>query len=146
MQPGLKDNEYVVVNKVAYLFHPPERGDVVVFHFPLNTRVDYIKRVIGVPGDTIKIDGTHVWVNGVLLDEQRYVSMPSNPKGSTWKVPPDKYYVMGDNRPVSDDSRYWDYVPRNFIVGKAVAVYWPINQWKFIDSYPSVYAKVKVSK
>jgi signal peptidase I len=144
MEPGLNDNEYVIVNKMAYLFHAPERGDVIVFHYPLNTSEDFIKRIIGLPGDTIKVDSTHVWVDGVLLKES-YISAPANPLAQTWKVPANEYFVLGDNRPVSDDSRDWGYVPKNFIVGKAVVVYWPLKNWEFINTYPTVYAAIKVS-
>jgi signal peptidase I len=145
MQPGLNTNEYVVVNKMAYLFHAPERGDVIVFHFPRDTRQDFIKRIIGIPGDTVQIDSTHVWVNGVLLNEP-YISAPANPVAKIWKVPPGDYIVMGDNRLVSDDSRYWDYVPKDFIVGKAVMVSWPLPNWQFINTYPTVYAQIKTGK
>jgi signal peptidase I len=142
MEPGLTSNEFVMVNKVAYLFQSPQRGDVIVFHYPRNTSVDYIKRIIGIPGDTIKIDSTRVWVNGVLLKES-YISEPINPRAKTWQVPANSYFVMGDNRPVSDDSRYWDYVPKDFIVGKAAMIYWPTANWQFINTFPSVYAQVK---
>lgn len=140
MQPGLVTNEYVVVNKALYLFQAPERGDVIVFHFPRNTSVDFIKRIIGIPGDTVRMDSTHVWVNGVLLNEP-YISAPSNPVAREWKVPPNDYFVMGDNRPESDDSRYWDFVPKNEIVGKASIVYWPLSNWQFINTYSTVYAQ-----
>jgi signal peptidase I len=144
MQPGLTSDEYVLVNKAAYLFHQPERGDVIVFHYPRDTRQDYIKRIIGLPGDTIQIDSTHVWVNGELLNEP-YITIPANPFAKIWKVPANSYFVLGDNRLVSDDSRYWDYVPKDFIVGKAVIVYWPIKDWKFINTYPSVYTQIKAN-
>lgn len=144
MRPGLSTNEYVLVNKVAYLFHVPERGEVIVFHAPPDTSKDFIKRVIGVPGDVIRTDSTDVWVDGKKLKEP-YISIPANPTAQTWTVPPNDYFVMGDNRDVSDDSRYWGYVPKDFIVGKAVMVYWPFNDWEFVNTYPSVYAQVKVS-
>ncbi|HYA99833.1 MAG TPA: signal peptidase I [Ktedonobacteraceae bacterium] len=141
MEPGLLNGQYVLVNKLAYLFHTPERGDVIVFHFPKDTNVDLIKRVIGVPGDVIVIDGKSVRVNGVLLNEP-YIMAPMNPAGNKLVVPPDDYFVMGDNRPVSDDSRDWGFVPKNYIVGKAVLVYWPITNWHFINTYESVYSKI----
>ena len=144
MQPGLHDNEYVLVNKIAYLFHAPERGDVIVFHFPLDTSKDFIKRVIGLPGDTITIDSTSVKVDGILLNEP-YISERANPQGQRWTVPVNSYFVMGDNRPASDDSRDWGYVPRDDIVGKAVIVYWPLGNWELINTYPTVYAQIKVS-
>jgi len=142
MQPSLQNDEYVLVNKALYLLHPPERGDVIVFHNPNNTSVDFIKRVIGLPGDTVQIDANHVTVNGVPLNEP-YISAPAAMVANTWKISPGKYFVLGDNRPVSDDSRYWGCVPQSYIVGKAVAVYWPTKNWEFISTYPSVYAQVK---
>lgn len=145
MEPTLNSNEYVLVNKALYLLRPPERGDVIVFHNPNNTSVDFIKRVIGLPGDTIQVDNARVLVNGVALNEP-YISSPSTPVTNTWKVPPDKYFVLGDNRPVSDDSRYWGCVPKDLIVGKAVVIYWPTSNWEFINNYSSVYAQVKTNQ
>ena len=144
MEPGLNNDEYVIVNKMAYLFHAPERGDVIVFHFPLNTSEDFIKRIVGLPGDTVKVDSTHVWVDGVLLKEP-YISSSANPLAQTWKVPSNEYFVLGDNRPVSDDSRDWGFVPKDYIVGKAAVVYWPLKNWEFINTYSTVYAAIKVS-
>jgi signal peptidase I len=141
MLPGLQNNQYVLVNKLAYLFHVPERGDVIVFHWPVDTNKDLIKRVIGVPGDVIVIDNKTVRVNGVLLNEP-YIMAPANPTGNTWVVPPNDYFVMGDNRQVSDDSRDWGFVPKSYIIGKAVFVYWPLNSWHFINTYSSVYSKI----
>ena len=141
MQPGLNSNQYVLVNKLSYLFHAPERGDVIVFHWPVDTNKDLIKRVIGVPGDVIVIDKTRVWVNGALLTET-YIKAPANPAGNRWVVPSNAYFVMGDNRLVSDDSRDWGFVPKSYIIGKAVLVYWPFNSWHFIDTFQSVYSSV----
>jgi len=144
MEPGLRTEQYVLVNKIAYSFAAPARGDVVVFHSPQNTSNDFIKRVIGLPGDIITIDSTYVWVNGTLLHEP-YISAAANPFGKKWVVPANSYFVLGDNRPVSDDSRYWDYVPKDFIVGKAVLIYWPMSSWQLINTYPNVYIPIKVS-
>ena len=144
MQPSLTDNQFVLVNKLAYLFHAPERGDVIVFHWPKETTKDLIKRVIGLPGDTIVITEKTVQVDGVVLKEP-YVPMPGNPNGQRLVVPPNDYFVLGDNRPVSDDSRDWGYVPRSYIIGKAVLVYWPVNNWQIINTYSAVYSTIKVS-
>jgi signal peptidase I len=144
MVPGLQNNQYVMVNKIAYLFHQPERGDVIVFHFPLQTNEDFIKRVIGLPGDTVRISGTSVWVDGVKLNEP-YISQPVNPFGRTWVVPKGDYFVLGDNRPISYDSRFWGFVPQYDLVGKAVMVYWPLNTWKLINTFPNVFAAIKVN-
>ncbi len=126
MQPNLQTNEYVLVNKTAYLFHQPDRGDVIVFHYPFNTQIDYVKRIIARPGDTIDLDSTTVRVNGVLLKEP-YISMPVNAIAIHRKLGPNEYFVMGDNRNNSGDSRNWGPLDGQFIVGKAIMVYWPIN-------------------
>ena len=110
MEPGLTDGQYVMVNKIAYLLHGPARGDVIVFHNPQKSDEDLVKRVIGLPGDIVTTDSTNVWVNKVLLNEKAYINAPANtplnPSAQTWHVPPDQYSVLGDNRPVSFDSRY----------------------------------------
>ena len=126
MQPSLKNNQFVLVNKLAYLFHTPERGDVIVFHWPRDTNKDLIKRV----------------VDGVVLNEP-YISMPANPIAQRWVVPPNDYFVMGDNRQVSDDSRDWGFVPKSYIIGKAVLVYWPLNNWQIINTYSVVFSTIK---
>lgn len=145
MEPGLVNNEFVMVNKVSYLFHEPARGDVIVFHWPKDTTKDFIKRIIGLPGDTITTDRDHVTVNGKLLNEP-YISAPNNPEGSTWKVPAGQYFVMGDNRPVSDDSRAWGFVPKDYIVGKASVVFWPLPDLHFINTYPDVFKDIPAQK
>jgi len=145
MQPGLQTDEYVMVNKIAYLFHAPERGDVIVFHYPLDTTKDFIKRVIGVPGDTISYDSQTVTVDNVVLNEP-YLSHAVNPSAvKPFIVPQNDYFVMGDNRPVSDDSRSWGFVPSYDIVGKAVMVYWPFSSWELINTYPTVFAQIKTN-
>jgi len=145
MQPGLQTDEYVLVNKIAYLFHPPERGDVIVFHFPLDTSQDFIKRVIALPGDTVTYDSSTVQVDGVMLNEP-YISQAYNPDAKTIKVPANAYFVLGDNRPASDDSRDWGFVPKEDLVGKAVIVYWPFSNWELINTYPNLYTQIHVSQ
>ena len=130
MQPGLYSNEYVLVNKMAYLFHA------------LDTTRDFIKRVIGIPGDTVITDSTRVWVDGVQLKEP-YVSEPFNTAAGSWTLRTDQYFVMGDNRPSSDDSRLWGVVPKDYIIGKAVLVYWPLGKWELINTYSVVFAQIK---
>ncbi|HTI12965.1 MAG TPA: signal peptidase I [Dictyobacter sp.] len=146
MEPGLITNDYVMVNKLAYLSHGPERGDVIVFHYPLDTKQDYIKRVIGLPGDKIQVNNTQVIVNGHVLNEP-YITTPYNQEANAWTVPPNEYFVLGDNRPVSLDSRSWGFVPRSYIIGKAVVVFW--HQGKpelhFINTYPAVYKELTTS-
>jgi len=142
MESSLHNNEYVLVNKQAYLFQPPARGDVIVFYWPVDTTKDLIKRVIGLPGDTIVTTSSTVQVDGVVLHEP-YVKVPFNLEGRQWVVPRNNYFVMGDNRQFSDDSRDWGFVPKSYIIGKAVMIYWPLGNWQFINTYSSVYSNIK---
>jgi signal peptidase I len=131
MAPGLQDQERVFVSKLAYRFGVIERGDPVVFRYPIEPSKSYIKRVIAVPGDRVRIDAGQVFVNGAPLAED-YVkerdraSWPEAPERFGDRVvPPDQYFVLGDNRAFSSDSRSWGFVPRPNISGKAVFAYWP---------------------
>lgn len=145
MQPGLHTDEFVIVDKMSYLFQSPQRGDVIVFHYPLDTSKDFIKRIIGLPGDTIHITSTSVIVDGQTLHEP-YISLPSNFENYTWNLGPDQFFVMGDHRDNSLDSRSWGPLDRSFIIGKAVAVYWPVNDWELINTYSSVFAAIHLNK
>jgi signal peptidase I len=145
MEPTLHDQEYVFVFKAAYLFSAPQRGDIIVFQYPLNPRENYIKRIIAVPGDVISIVGQTITVNGITLHEP-YINRTNmdNPYPSIEKrlVGPDEYFVLGDNRGNSSDSRQWGFVPRNNILGKALCIYWPINEDNlgFLPDASSVFA------
>lgn len=144
MEPGLHSDEYVLVNKVAYLFSAPQRGDVIVFHYPLDISKDFIKRIVGLPGDTIRTTSTSVIVDGQTLSEP-YISKVFNFESHTWKLDPDQFFVMGDNRDNSLDSRTWGPLDKHYIIGKAVAVYWPVNTLELVNTYPSVFAAVHAS-
>jgi len=147
MEPSLHNQELILVDKWTYLFRPPARGDVIVFVAPPNPSQDYIKRVIGLPGDTITVQNTTVIVDGVTLNES-YVD-PNN-QGNTYApiinrhVPPNDYFVLGDNRAGSSDSRDWGFVPRKNIIGRAAFVYWPLheNNDGFLPNVSSVFASV----
>jgi signal peptidase I len=129
MMPALVDQERIFINKFLYRFGlgRVERGDMVVFWFPGDTSKSYIKRVIGLPGDTIEVVDGAVRVNGQVLEEV-YVPAEYRDRQSSGPVlvAPDQYYVMGDHRSSSNDSRAWGNVHKGFIYGKAVFVYWPI--------------------
>jgi signal peptidase I len=130
MMPTLTDQERIFINKFTYHFGlgKIERGDMVVFWFPLDPSKSYIKRVIGVPGDAVSIDAGQVYVNGQSLVEN-YVPEDYHDRVS-WeehRVPPDEYFVLGDHRSSSSDSRTWGFVKRDAIYGKAVFVYWPLK-------------------
>ncbi len=132
MEPNLHPGQHVLVNKTAYWFNRnPHRGDVVVAHHP-TTSEDVVKRVIGLPGDTVEVkrDGT-VYINGNLLLEPYIESLHLNSVGGTWSVPEGHYFLMGDNRNVSVDSRSWGPVPRNKIIGKTWIIIWPLGDWGF---------------
>jgi signal peptidase I len=137
MQPTLQPGEFIVVNKLAYKFSDFQRGDVVVFHF--NPQEDYIKRIIGIPGDTVEVSDGVVKVNGVSLEEP-YISAPPVYSGS-WQVPEGMVFVLGDNRNQSSDSHRWGFVARDSIVGKALVVYWPLNEAKLLNQTLVVNAK-----
>src|ERR1700722_7660574 len=129
MMPSLEDQERIFVNKFVYRLEPIERGDVVVFRYPPDPSKRYIKRVIGVAGDHIRIDGGQVYVNGEALDEgyvpPAYTDARSYPEIT---VPPDSYFVLGDHRSMSSDSREFGAVNQTFIYGKAVFGYWPMDK------------------
>ncbi len=133
MMPGLKDQERIFINKFTYRLGSIQRGDTVVFKFPLDDTKSYIKRVIGLPGDRIRIESGQVYVNGRRLTEDYVtdrdnVSWPSPGPVADQVVPPGKYFVLGDNRSSSSDSRTWGFVPRKDIYGKAVFAYWPLDE------------------
>ena len=129
MMPSLIDQERIFINKFVYRFGSIERGDMVVFWFPRDPTKSYIKRVIGLPGDIIEVDNGNVLVNNQRLDES-YVTDEYRDRSSMapFKVQPDEYFVLGDHRSSSNDSRSWGSVPRKYIYGKAVFVYWPIEK------------------
>ncbi len=134
MKPTLQDGEFVLVNRLAYRMGVPQRGDIVVFHFPLDpASQDLIKRVIGLSGDRITVTRGMVSVNGQPLTEP-YIAAPPLYTGE-WVVPADSLFVLGDNRNDSSDSHSWGMLPLKEIVGKAIFIYWPFPEWKLIDHY-----------
>jgi signal peptidase I len=131
MEPTLHSGEFVVVNKLAYKIGDVKRGDVVVFHFPRNPEQEYIKRIVGLPGDTVAVRNGEVRINGEILEEDYIKSAPSYQ--GEWTVAEDGLFVLGDNRNNSSDSHNWGEVPMELVVGKAVFVYWPPTDWGKID-------------
>ncbi len=133
MEPNLHNQERILVDKWTYQFHSPARGDIIVFIAPPDPSQDYVKRIIGIPGDVITINETTVIVDGVTLQE-RYVDPRRQGNPYDYKtihdmvVPPGNYFVLGDNRDGSSDSRDWGFVPRQNIIGRASLVYWPFGQ------------------
>ena len=129
MLPRLEDQDRLFINKLAYRFEQIHPGDVVVFYYPHDHSKSYIKRVIAAPGDRLSIDRGTVSVNGVALEEpyvpEKYQDDRSLPERV---IPPGEYFVMGDHRSISSDSRDFGPVPRDLIYGRAALVYWPLDQ------------------
>lgn len=134
MEPCLHDGQYLVVSKAAYWFHPPHRGDIIVFHSPQNPDQDIIKRVIATPGETVEIKDGNVYIDGNPLEEPYIVEIPQGDLPPQY-VPEDHYFVLGDNRNHSSDSRVWGMVPRGSIVGKAWICYWPPSNWQSVPNH-----------
>lgn len=138
MYPTYKDREYILTNLIGLRLKGITRGDVIVFKAPVDREKDYIKRVIGLPGETISVHDTHVYINGKEFDETAYLhDVKTNPgafleEGVTKIIPKNSYIVMGDNRSGSSDSREWGLVTRDEIIGKALFVYWPLTSWRII--------------
>jgi len=130
MQPTLVEGDVILVNKLAYKFGDMHTGDVVIFHNPYDLSEDYIKRLIGTPGDQVEIHNGTVFVINVQLIEP-YLAEPPLYNGS-WTVPDDAIFVLGDNRNQSSDSHSWGFVPLEDVVGKALVVYWPPQAIKVI--------------
>ncbi len=130
MIPTLKDGEFVLVSKLNYQFGKPERGDIIVFHYPMDPEQELIKRVIGLPGDTIGVQNGTVSVNGQVLDEPYIAATPAY--SGNWEVPDGQLFVLGDNRNDSSDSHSWGFLPFEKVVGKAVVIYWPPPLWEVI--------------
>lgn len=140
MEPNFQNGEYILTDKVSYRFREPQRGDVVVFHSPQDERVDFIKRIIAVPGDTVEVRGGYVYLNGVKLEEN-YINDPGRVaqgrflrENTVAEVPSGEYIVMGDNRLHSSDSREWGFVTRAEIVGRAFFRYWPPTSFGVLDT------------
>ena len=131
MYPTLQPGQFILVNKFAYRIGEMEHGDILIFHFPDNPEEDYIKRLIGLPGDYVEIHHGLVFINGEQLVEP-YQGSPPNDIGD-WTVPQDSIFVLGDNRRESSDSRAWGFVPTQNIVGKAIFRYWPFDEIKILS-------------
>ena len=131
MRPTLEDGEFVLVSKMSYLFGTTERGDIIVFHFPMNPEEELIKRVIGLPGDHISVRNGTVFVNDQALNEP-YIAASPNYAGD-WVVAEGELFVLCDNRNNSNDSKDWGLLPAKNVVGKAVLIYWPPPLWDVIQ-------------
>jgi len=139
MEPNFEEGQQIIVNKLAYKFHTPERGDVIIFHSPTSSRIDFIKRIIVLPGESVEIKEGKVIVyvddEAFPLDEKAYVKYPAEYDMPKQEIPENEYFVLGDNRPVSNDSHRGWTVPLEDIVGKAWLSIWPQSKWGVISNY-----------
>jgi signal peptidase I len=135
MQPNFYEGEFILVNKLAYRLGAPKRGDVLVFHNPNNVEEDYIKRIIGLPGDTVEIRDRAILINGKQIVEEYPVEPLSPQPYGPIVIEPDHLFVMGDNRPQSQDSRVFGQLSEDLIVGKAWVRVWPFNKFGIIQHY-----------
>jgi signal peptidase I len=153
MRPTLQDGEFVLINRLAYHFGDFQRGDIIVFRPPMypeadffrrllglpnisNDYEDYIKRIIGLPGDTVKIGNGSVEINGTRIGESYIAAAPGY--SGEWTVPAGNLFVLGDNRNNSADSHAWGFLPEQNVLGKALVVYWPFPDWKVLKSNQAV--------
>ena len=133
MEDTLAVGDRVVVNKLAYIRQEPLFGEVIVFNPPIESEAPFIKRLMGTPGDEIKISGGEVFRNGERLDEPYLKETMLAEEEQSWIVPQDFLFVMGDNRNFSNDSRSWGFVPCSSVIGKAVFIFWPLEHFGKAD-------------
>ena len=140
MEPTLHEGQYLLISKQTHRIWPLKRGDVIVFHYPRNPKKNYIKRLIGLPGETVELRNGKLYVNGELMPEPWLSKEARGPSGK-WQVGEDEYFVMGDNRSNSSDSRAWGPVDKDLVIGKALLCYWPVNRWGLIQHEPKPTAR-----
>lgn len=139
MDPSFQDGEYVLTNLIQKRFGSLKRGDVIVFNSPVDKEKDYIKRIIGLSGDRVKINDGEVFVNGEKLNQDFLPStVRTNPgaflgEGQEVVVPEEHYFVMGDNRNFSSDSREWGFITKQEVIGKSFVVYWPVSRLRVVE-------------
>ena len=132
MEPTLMVNDRILVGKFIYRFEPVQRGDVIVFRYPLNPQRDFVKRVIGLPGDQVQLQEGVVHVNGRSVSEKAYTIKPDFGNYGPITVPSRQLFVLGDNRNNSEDSRFFGYVPVANVIGRALFIYWPPSRIGFV--------------
>lgn len=132
MLPTLDKGDRILVTRFSYWLSEPERGDVIVFKYPKDPKKDYIKRVIGKPGERIQLKDNNLLINGKLIDEPYLPPLVFQDYGPI-EVPANHYFVLGDNRNNSEDSRYWGFLPFDNIKGKAQFIYWPVKRIQMLD-------------
>ena len=130
-------SDRIIAAPIIYRFRSPSRGDIAVFHSPAKAKTVcdhggiFVKRIIGLPGETVRERNDRIYINGRLLSEPYLKVTPRDSINNTWKVPQGRYFLLGDNRTYSCDSRYWGSVTRSALIGPVVATYWPLSRLSF---------------
>ena len=139
MRETLIEGDRILVNKFIYRFTDPKRGDIIVFKYPEDMKKDFIKRLIATGGETVMIKNGDIWVDGRLIENSEAIKQiyyynkydtAYGKEGVVIEVPEDNYFVLGDNSASSRDSRYWGFVPKKNLVGKAFVIYWPLTRMR----------------
>ena len=140
MEPNFHDGDYLIVDEISYRIDEPKRGDVIIFRYPKNTKEFFIKRIIGLPGERVEIENNQIIIynsenqNGITLDEDIYIPLNTETTGSyNATLKNDEYYVLGDNRNASADSRFWGALEERFIIGKAWVRAWPVGDFSMFE-------------
>jgi len=132
MRPTLIEGDRILVSKFLYRFRAPQRGEIIVFRYPSDTKRPFIKRLVAMGGDTVEIRDGAVLVNGEPLEDlgapYYYNRGDFGGLGQVIEVPPDQYYVLGDNSSASHDSRFWGFVPKRLLIGRALWIFWPLTR------------------
>ncbi len=138
MQPTLLAGDRILVNKFIYRFRAPQRGDVIVFRYPEEPKREFIKRLAAVGGETVALHSGQLVVNGEVIAMPPFDRVTYENRGQlsspdmALAVPPETYFVLGDNSTSSRDSRYWGFVPKKYLIGKALVIFWPIKRWQVV--------------
>lgn len=131
MEPGIAPGDRIIVNQLSYRLGAPSRGDVVVFAYPRDPNRTFVKRVLALEGETVELKDNQVFINSQLVNEP-YLKPGDYPPFGPETIPKDNVFVLGDNRRQSEDSREWGLLPRNYLIGKATMIYYPLSRIKFL--------------
>ncbi len=137
MEPNFKNGQYLIIDELSYFLRDPKRGEVIVFRYPIMPSEYFIKRIVGLPGETVNIKSGEVFITTKegkeIILEESYLPPTETTSGGTWSLGDGQYFVLGDNRGASSDSRFWGILPKKNIIGRAFIRLWPIGEAKIIN-------------